>query len=51
MKKIVIIGAGPAGLAAAVCLIRKGYDVTVLEGDSEVGGMSKSFSAWGHFES
>lgn len=48
MKKIVIIGAGPAGLAAAVCLIRKGYDVTVLEGDSEVGGMSKSFSAWGH---
>jgi protoporphyrinogen oxidase len=48
MKKIVIIGAGPAGLAAAVCLARNGHDVTVLEGDSEVGGMSKSFSAWGH---
>lgn len=37
-KKVVIIGAGLAGLAAAYELNRAGYDVTVLEAQSRPGG-------------
>ena len=44
MKKVVIIGAGPAGLTAAYELLRSGgdYDVTVLEESGEVGGISRT---------
>ena len=38
-EKIAIIGAGPAGLTAAVDLIRMGYPVTVFEKENEPGGM------------
>ncbi|UCF78576.1 MAG: FAD-dependent oxidoreductase [Candidatus Eiseniibacteriota bacterium] len=38
-RRAAVIGAGPAGLAAAVVLGRKGYSVTVLEKDSCPGGM------------
>jgi len=38
-EKIAIVGSGPAGLAAAYDLIRKGYHVTVFEAMSEPGGM------------
>ncbi|MFE3845337.1 FAD-dependent oxidoreductase [Thermoplasmatota archaeon] len=38
-EKIAIIGAGPAGLSAAVDLIRKGYFVNVFEAEKEPGGM------------
>ncbi len=38
-KKVAVIGAGPAGLAAAALLAREGYGVDVLERDSEAGGM------------
>ena len=38
-QRIGIIGAGPAGLAAAVDLIRLGYPVTVFEASDEPGGM------------
>ena len=38
-EKIAIIGAGPAGLTAAVDLIRLGYPVTVFEAEKEPGGM------------
>ncbi len=38
-KKIAIIGAGPAGLAAAYDLVKLGYPVTVFERMSEAGGM------------
>lgn len=31
MKKILVAGAGHGGLSAAICLARKGYDVTVVE--------------------
>ena len=47
-KSVVVIGAGPAGLTAAVGLLKRGYDVSVIEAESEVGGMSKSFELWGH---
>ena len=41
-KRAVIIGAGPAGLTAGYLLVKKGYDVTVLEGDKVVGGISRT---------
>ncbi len=38
-EKIVIIGSGPGGIAAAADLARFGYDVTVFEKEKEVGGL------------
>lgn len=38
-EKIAIVGAGPAGLSAAVYLVRTGYSITVFEGQDEPGGM------------
>ncbi len=40
--RIVVCGAGPAGLTAAYALAKKGYPVTVLEADSIVGGISRT---------
>ena len=40
--RIVVIGAGPAGLTAAYLAAKRGYDVTVLEGTNEIGGISKT---------
>ena len=40
--RIVIAGGGPAGLTAAYVLARDGYDVTVLESDSVLGGISRT---------
>ena len=37
--KIAIIGSGPAGIAAAADLARKGYRVTVFEKEKEAGGL------------
>jgi NADH-quinone oxidoreductase subunit F len=42
-KKISIVGAGPAGLAAAFWLVRLGHDVTVFDAASEAGGLLR----WG----
>ena len=39
---IVVVGGGPAGLTAAYVLSKKGYPVTVLEGDSVLGGISRT---------
>lgn len=36
---VAVVGAGPAGLAAAVTLARRGYDVTVFDEREEPGGM------------
>ena len=33
-----VVGAGPAGLAAATTAARRGLDVTLFEADSDVGG-------------
>jgi len=38
-QKVAVVGAGPAGLAAAHYLSRLGHKVTVLEGETEPGGM------------
>ncbi len=38
-KKVAIVGAGPAGLAAAQQLARVGHDVTVFEKNDRVGGL------------
>ena len=42
VKKIVIIGAGPAGLTAGYELLRKGFEVTILEESLDIGGISKT---------
>ncbi|RCW89147.1 NADH-quinone oxidoreductase subunit F [Halanaerobium sp. DL-01] len=38
-KKIAVVGSGPSGLTAAFYLRKKGYQVTIFEAESEVGGM------------
>lgn len=43
MKPIAILGAGIAGLTAAVELKRKGLPVVVLEAGKQIGGMASSF--------
>lgn len=45
--KIAVIGAGPAGLSCALELAKKGKDVTVVEADKVVGGISRTISLWG----
>jgi protoporphyrinogen oxidase len=40
--RVVVIGAGPAGLTAAYLLAKDGVSVTVLEADSVVGGISRT---------
>lgn len=37
-KKIAVIGAGPAGLAAATIAAQRGHQVTLFDADKEVGG-------------
>lgn len=44
-KRVVVIGAGFAGLACAYELKQAGYDVTVLEARNRVGGRVFSFNA------
>jgi protoporphyrinogen oxidase len=46
-QKIIIIGAGPAGLSAAYKLVQGGADVIVLEAGRHVGGLARSFELWG----
>lgn len=51
MKRIVIIGAGPAGLTAAFELLKNGsgeYEVTVLEESGTLGGISRTVSHKGN---
>lgn len=41
---ILILGAGPAGLACAMELSRKGYKATVVERDDQIGGLAKTLT-------
>lgn len=51
MKKIIVIGAGTAGLAAALRLQAKGYAVTIYEKNARVGGRMYRFEEKGfHFD-
>ncbi|RMP22554.1 2,4-dienoyl-CoA reductase [Pseudomonas amygdali pv. lachrymans] len=38
VKKIAVVGAGPAGLAAATVAAQRGHEVTVFDSASEIGG-------------
>lgn len=42
-KKVVVLGAGYAGLAAAKELLLRGHDVTLIEGRALLGGRAHSF--------
>lgn len=46
-KKVIVIGSGFAGLAAATCLADKGYSVTLLEKNKVPGGRARQFEAEG----
>lgn len=37
-KKIAVVGAGPAGLAASTIAAQRGHDVTLFDSESEIGG-------------
>lgn len=51
-ERVAVVGAGPAGLEAARILGHRGHDVTVLEGERELGGRVRlesklpGLSAW-----
>lgn len=46
-KKVVVIGAGIGGLGTAGLFAKKGYDVTVLEKNANLGGRANIFEADG----
>lgn len=46
-KKVVVIGAGIGGLGTAGLFAKKGYDVTVLEKNKNLGGRANVFEAEG----
>ncbi len=46
-QRVLVIGAGFAGLAVATSLADKGYDVTILEKNSMPGGRARVFQAEG----
>ena len=46
-RRVAVLGAGPAGLGAALALSRSGVDVTVFERADQVGGLCRSMELWG----
>jgi len=40
-QRVAVIGSGPAGLVVAVEMAQKGYDVTIFERKSHIGGMMR----------
>lgn len=47
-QKVVVIGAGFAGLSAATCLAKEGYNVTLLEKNDCPGGRARKFEVDGY---
>src|SRR5262245_52982714 len=47
-KKILVLGGGVAGSSMAYYLTEKGYDVTVIERNSAVGGLARTCTYSGH---
>jgi len=47
-REVLTIGAGPAGLTAALELVRAGVKPIVIEADSQVGGISKTINFEGN---
>ena len=48
MKKVIIVGAGIAGLTASIYAQRSGFDVTLIEQHNKVGGMCTSWRRKGY---
>jgi len=38
VKKVIVVGGGPAGMTAALTLVERGYDVTLVEESNQLGG-------------
>jgi phytoene desaturase len=47
-KHILVVGAGPGGLTAAMILAYRGFKVTVLEKESKVGGRNAAIEKNGY---
>ncbi|HZY77879.1 MAG TPA: phytoene desaturase family protein [Cyclobacteriaceae bacterium] len=47
MRRIALIGAGFAGLSAATCLAKEGYDVTIFEKNAAPGGRARQLTHGG----
>ena len=47
MKKVAIIGAGPAGITCAYQLVKQGVEVDLYESSAQVGGLAKTIDLWG----
>jgi protoporphyrinogen oxidase len=45
--RVIVIGAGPAGLTAAYKLVQAGRPVAVYEASPHVGGLARSLDLWG----
>jgi len=47
-KKVIVVGAGPGGLASAMLLAHKGFDVTVFEKMDRIGGRTSHIEKDGY---
>ena len=47
-RRVIVIGAGPAGMTSAYRLQSEGFSVTLLESSESVGGMARTFDLWGN---